>query len=180
MDIQEYYWYQELELELVYKILILLYIRFKKMNNLFVLLITILFTAASCKKDKEQLWLTIKNNTNFEIKCKLFGIDEVTNEPFTPTYILDTLNNEVEIWSSDNTDYDPVDLISSKFDSMIIIIKDTNDVIIKYQPTDPSIDYQGNPFMDRSVWDYEEFEKDFPTNFSANTHTIKNYIFIID
>ena len=63
---------------------------------------------------------------------------------------------------------------------MIIVLKDKNNIVLKFYPDSNSGNHKGNPYTDADLWEFEKFEKDFPTNYSANTLTIKNYIFKID
>lgn len=151
----------------------------KKYNlskNLFI--ISIIFLILSCNKEKEEMWLSLKNDSQFEMECKLYPTGKTDYS--TTHLILSKEYNKEMICSSEDIEYTPVQLINEAFDSIVITIMDTANSNIRILYSIDSGNYDNNPFKNPTLWTLEEIKQDFPTNFSRNTHNIKNYIFAIN
>jgi hypothetical protein len=130
----------------------------------------------SCKKKRNVMWISIKNDTKYTIDCKFYPTK--TANGFTLISEIDTLTGQDEIYSSGNINQKPTDLLQSAYDSIVVIISSLNkDLLFK---KDVVKNYKLNPYTDIDSWGFEKLIEDFPTSFSQNETEIYNYYFPIN
>ena len=141
------------------------------------LILLMIFSALitiSCKKEDHLMWISIKNETKYIIDCNFYPTKLA--DGYTTFSSIDTMQ-QIDIYSSDNMDQKPTDLLEKVYDSIIITISGLNkDLVFK---KDIVKNYKLNPYTDVDSWVLEKFTKNFPTNTSRNSKEIDNYYFSI-
>ncbi len=148
------------------------------MKRLFkiILLLNFGMLLSSCEKDKEIMWVSIRNETDFDINCRLELADQSANG-FTDNTTIPPGEFD-DIYGAGEVNKNPIKLFSV-YKSLEVIFNNADSTTLKFSPWKDAENYTQNPFTDTTAWHLSIFDMAFTTNTSANEKTVWNYEFII-
>lgn len=161
--------------------------RFKKYStNNPILILTLLLTIFSCKKETNYLFrIGINNLTGTQILVKVYPKSQFTRGDLYKISSYDDFSemkfnvqpNTIEtLYEITNLDCELQNLLTKIFDSLTISVMHERELIINFKPNFVE-NYKINMFSNSSIWTYDIHTGKEKTNFSSYPFEIHNYIF---
>ncbi len=153
------------------------------------IIIILLVVFFSCKKGYTdyQMRILLKNSTDSTMTVKVFpkykyslsgkySYSETHTKVKATTFVPDKKLG-TELYSTDTLDMDPDRLISRVFDSIHVRLKSGK--ILSFSPQ-KALNYNINPFTDRSAWIYQRNDLEYIRTWRENDLVTNDYIFVIE
>lgn len=130
----------------------------------------------SCKGNEEQMWVSIRNNTDSPITCILSpkNPDQVAR---VDRAVIES-NSSRDIAISDEVTKDPVSLFAQQYGDLKVELEDGTQ--LEFSSGSDPVRYTMNPFSSEDAWTLTIQEDTYSTNSNSTDVEIWNYEFIIN